>query len=638
MAPPPLDRRPPTPAPRNSGWPPLPSVLAWLLLTGVVVLLAVIGRSQAGPERIDLGYTGFVEQVQRGNVVSAAATGQQLTGVLRSAIADPHDPNRRLTAFRTRRPDFARDDLLALLRAKGVALDVHAPSSGEPAWQSLVLGSLPLVLIFAGVWWLMRRGGAGGAAGAFGRVRARRYEPSKERTIFAQVAGIDEAREELREVVDFLRSPERYRRLGAAMPHGVLLYGPPGTGKTLLARAVAGEAGVPFFSLSGSEFVEMFVGVGASRVRDLFARAKETAPAIVFIDELDAVGRARGLGSAHGGNDEREQTLNQILAELDGFTGTEGVIVLAATNRPEILDPALLRAGRFDRRIAVSPPDRQGRRAILAVHTRGHPLAADVDLDALAAATPGMVGADLRTLANEAALLAGRANAPVVSMADFQDALEKMLLGAARRVVIPPHERRRTAYHEAGHALVGMIQPGADPVRKVSIVPRGRTLGVTLQTPETDRYGYSAEDLRGRIVGALGGRAAEQLVFCQLTTGAQEDLETATRLARQMVERWGMSEAVGPIAVLAGEEGSLLAAPAGAVSERTRELVDAEVRRIVDECYEDALVLLGESRARLEALAEALLERETLDEAEAYRTAGVDHRSLGTAVDFPQPV
>ena len=355
---------------------------------------------------------------------------------------------------------------------------------------------------------------------------------------------------EVTEIVDFLRAPERYRRLGAQIPHGVLLSGPPGSGKTLLARAVAGEAQVPFFSISASEFIEAIVGVGASRVRDLFEQAKKVAPAIVFIDELDSIGRSRGGSQSFGGNDEREQTLNQILTEMDGFTGTEGVVVLAATNRPEILDPALLRPGRFDRRVTVSPPDLSGRRQILAVHTRGVPLAPDVDLGALAASTPGMVGADLRNLVNEAALQAARRQHEQVGAADFADALEKIVLGTVRGIMLSPEERERTAFHESGHALLGMLTPGADPVRKVSIIPRGQALGVTFQSPEVDRYGYSEKYLRGRITGALGGRAAEEVVYADTTTGAESDLDQVSSIARQMVGRWGMSGAIGPVTVL----------------------------------------------------------------------------------------
>ncbi|HLK45113.1 MAG TPA: ATP-dependent zinc metalloprotease FtsH, partial [Acidimicrobiales bacterium] len=382
--------------------------------------------------------------------------------------------------------------------------------------------------------------------------RARRYKPEGPQVTFDDVAGADEAKAELQEEVDFLRHPQKYHDLGARIPRGVLLVGPPGTGKTLLARAVAGEAGVPFFSLSGSEFVEMFVGVGASRVRDLFAQAKAAAPAIVFIDELDAVGRRRGAGFG-AVNDEREQTLNQLLVEMDGFDERHEVIVLAATNRPDVLDPALLRPGRFDRRVTVQPPDRAGRAEILRVHTRGIPLGPDVDLDAIAASTPGMVGADLANLANEAALLAARRDHDQVHLADFTDALEKIMLGAPRGILLSPADRQRTAYHESGHALVGMLTPGADPVRKVSIIPRGMALGVTLSTPDADRVSYSREDLQGKIDVALGGRVAEEVVFGHITTGAESDIQQLTNIARHMVGRWGMSDAIGPVVVLPSE-------------------------------------------------------------------------------------
>ncbi len=409
------------------------------------------------------------------------------------------------------------------------------------------------------------------------------------------------------------------------IPKGVLLYGPPGTGKTMLARAVAGEADVPFFSISASEFVEMIVGVGASRVRDLFEQAKKDAPAIIFIDELDAIGRVRGAGGFSGGNDEREQTLNQILTEMDGFAGTEGVIVIAATNRPEVLDPALLRPGRFDRRVTVAPPDQAGRLKILKVHTRSVPLADDVNLATIASTTPGMVGADLRNLINEAALGAARRGHIEVTREDFTDALEKIVLGAARRIVLSAEDRRRTAYHESGHALLGMLEPGADPVRKVSIIPRGQALGVTFQSPEADRYGYGQSYLRGRIVGALGGQAAEELIYGEITTGAESDLEQATRIARQMVGRWGMSEKIGRVSVLPGPADQRLLFPGmdGASSEHTRELVDQEVKRITDECYTRALKTLRVHREQLDSLAGALLEHETLDEPDAYQAAGI---------------
>ena len=455
-----------------------------------------------------------------------------------------------------------------------------------------------------------------------GRSKAHKYEASAQRTTFADVAGIDEATEELEEVVDFLKHPDRYRRLGGQIPRGVLLSGQPGTGKTLLARAVAGEAEVPFYSISASEFVEMIVGVGASRVRDLFEQAKSDAPSIIFIDELDAIGRSRSSGAMSGSNDEREQTLNQILTEMDGFTGNEGVIVLAATNRPEVLDSALLRPGRFDRRITINPPDQEGRLKILQVHTRSVPLEDPSVLEMIAATTPGMVGADLKNLVNEAALTAARRGESSVSRRDFTDSLERIMLGAARRVVISEEERRRTAYHESGHALLGMLQPGADPVRKISIIPRGHALGVTFQSPESDRYGYGEGYLRGRLIGMLGGRAAELLIYGETTTGPESDLEQATSLARQMVGRWGMSEEVGAVSALPrqGEEayGSI-----GAASQHTLEMVDEEVKRIIGECAEQAKQTLGEHRAQLDHLAGTLLQHETLDEADAYAAAGI---------------
>ena len=440
------------------------------------------------------------------------------------------------------------------------------------------------------------------------------------------MAGIDEVKNEVTEIVDFLRDPDKYRRLGAKIPRGVLLSGPPGGGKTLLARAVAGEAQVPFFSISASEFIEAIVGVGASRVRDLFDQAKKVAPAIIFIDELDSIGRSRGGAQSLGGNDEREQTLDQILTEMDGFTGAEGVVVLAATNRPEILDPALLRPGRFDRRVTVNPPDLAGRRQILAVHTRDVPLAPDVDLDAVAAATPGMVGADLANLVNEAALLGARRGHVRVGAADFADALEKIVLGTARGITLSREERERTAYHEAGHALLGMLTPGADPVRKVSIIPRGQALGVTFQAPAADRYSYTVTYLRGRIVGALGGRAAEEVVYSDISTGAESDLDQVTSIARQMAGRWGMSDAVGPLTVLppSGQESPLAADPVGPA---TKELVDREVRRIVDECHSQAVATLTAHRGQLDRLAHALFAAETLDEDEAYAAAGVTKES-----------
>src|SRR3954451_21807295 len=448
-------------------------------------------------------------------------------------------------------------------------------------------------------------GGGGGVLGQFGRSRARRVESDSQTVKFEDVAGIDEAEEQLVGVVDFLKNPERYLKLGARIPRGVLLAGPPGTGKTLLARAVAGEAHVPFFSASASEFIEAIVGVGASRVRDLFQQAKEAAPAIVFIDELDAIGRARGGAGALGGHDEREQTLTQILTEMDGFDSDANVIVLGATNRPEVLDPALLRPGRFDRRVFVQAPDAAGRAAILRVHTRSVPLADDVDLDRLASSTPGMVGADLANLVNEAALLAARLGHDKVQYGDFTDALEKIILGAERNVLISPADRRRIAYHEGGHAVVGMLTPDADPVRKVSIIPRGQALGVTLSTPEDDRFNYSEDELRAKIRVACGGRAAEEIVYDEPTTGAEADIQQVTNLARGMVERWGRSAKVGFLAVAPRDGASPLLPGTEPVSEATKELIDDEVRRIVDEELDNVRQLLSDNREHLESLVEA---------------------------------
>jgi cell division protease FtsH len=614
-----------------------PNWARWLLyLLGLVLLNWVLGALfMGGAARTTVSYTFFLTQVDSRNVQSVTSTSDTIQGTFRHQIAYPPGTTdaHAVQQFTTQRPSFADDSLFQRLQATGVSVNAKPPSQGTPWWEELLLWFGP-ALLFGGVlaWW-MRRGGAGGMAGmaGLGQSKARRYDPgTTKRTTFADVAGIEDVENELREIVDFLRDPDRYRRLGAEIPRGVLLSGPPGTGKTLLARAVAGEADVPFFSISASEFVEMIVGVGASRVRDLFDQAKQVAPSIIFIDELDAIGRSRSGTGSVGGHDEREQTLNQILTEMDGFTGTDGVVVLAATNRPEILDSALLRPGRFDRRVTVSAPDQRGRRQILAVHTRRVPLAPGVDLDALAAATPGMVGADLKNLVNEAALLAARRDHSQVTMADLADSLEKIYLGTVRGIVLSPQERERTAFHESGHALLGMLTPGADPVRKISIIPRGQALGVTFQAPDKDRYGYSAQYLRGRITGALGGRAAEEVVYGDVTTGAENDLEHASEIARQMVGRWGMSPAIGPISVLPppGQE-----SPMGldGVAPATKELVDTEARRIMEECYAQALAALQGSRDRLDRLAHTLLDKETLEEDEAYAAAGIDRNTIPAA-------
>ena len=469
----------------------------------------------APPDRTEIPYTLFRAQVEAGNVPEITSIEDRIEGALKKEVTyPPGEDGVKVSRFRTYRPSFAADDdLFTQLTDKGVVVSARPPP-GPSFFERLLVGFGP-TLLFLGLFLLISRRGAGGLGaggiGGIGRSKAQRVEPGAgPRVTFADVAGIDDVEEEVAEIVDFLRNPDRYRRLGAAAPKGVLLSGPPGTGKTLLARALAGEAHVPFYSASASEFIEMIVGVGASRVRDLFEQAKKDAPAIIFIDELDAIGRARGGATSVGGHDEREQTLNQILTEMDGFTGNEGVIVLGATNRPEILDPALLRPGRFDRRLTISPPDQAGRRAILDVHIRGVPLADDVDLDAVASSTPGMVGAELKNLINEAAILAARRGRDRVQASDFNDALEKIVLGTARRIVMSPEDRRRTAYHEGGHALLGMLTPGADPVRKISIIPRGHALGVTFQSPDEDRYGYSESYLGAdrRGAGRPGGRGA----------------------------------------------------------------------------------------------------------------------------------
>jgi cell division protease FtsH len=560
----------------------------------------------------------FLQQIRIGNVDAITSKGTAIQGRLKRAAKPPSSESAGRN-FSTEIPSFANTQQLdKLLENRGVSVNAQPLQTSGPWWERLLLGVVPTVLLLLLLYWLFRRmtSGGGGGLGSFGRSRAKRYEPSSSRTTFAEVAGIDEAKAELTEIVDFLRRPERYNRLGGRIPRGVLLSGPPGTGKTLLARAVAGEAGVPFFSLSASEFVEAVVGIGASRVRDLFKQAKDAAPAIVFIDELDAIGRSRSSGSVQGGSEEREQTLNQILTEMDGFTPSTSIIVIAATNRPDILDKALLRPGRFDRRVAVRPPDRAGRRLILDVHTRNVPLAPDVDLNMLASTTPGMAGADLANLVNEAALAAARRGDEHVGPDDFTVALEKILLGAERKLMLTDDDRRRTAYHEAGHALAGMLIPGADPVRKISIIPRGASLGVTLSSPDSDRFNYSDTDLLAAARVLLAGRAAEQLVFGGLTSGAESDLEQLTRIARHMVGRWGMSEAVGFVTILDGE-GSSAAAP------ETLALLDLEVRGIADAAYADVLALLRDQRDRLDALADALLERETLDADEAYKAVGL---------------
>jgi cell division protease FtsH len=622
------------PAPRGSS-PKLPEPprfrpsRAWIVFA--LALLAfnfyLGSRATQPPSRVRVPYSPFfLDQVRAGHVKSITSKGTAIQGTFTQK--ESYAGSKATTRFRTEIPSFANTDALSgLLQRKGVVVNAQPLDTGAPWWENVLLGFGPTILFVFLLFWLMRRAGnVQNVLGSFGRSRARRYEPSGDRVTFADVAGIDEAKQELTEVVDFLRHPDKYRKLGGRIPHGVLLSGPPGTGKTLLARAVAGEADVPFFSMAASEFVEAIVGVGASRVRDLFTQAKDAAPAIVFIDELDAIGRSRtsGVAGFSGGNDEREQTLNQILTEMDGFDTSTSVIVVGATNRPDVLDQALLRPGRFDRRVAVQPPDRAGREAILKVHTRSVPLGPDVELSRIAATTPGMVGADLANLVNEAALLAARRNHDVVAEADFTDALERIVLGAERQVMMSDQDRRRTAYHEAGHAIVGMLTEGADPVRKVSIIPRGLALGVTFAAPESDRFNYRKPEIEAKIKVALGGRAAEGVVFGETSTGAESDIQQLTEIARQMVGRWGMSDAIGPVAVIPRDGVGPLLPGAAEVSPETQRLVDDEVRRIVEEAHREVTALLEEHRDKLDSLAAALLEHETLDEEDAYAAAGVE--------------
>ncbi|MFA7768457.1 ATP-dependent zinc metalloprotease FtsH [Streptomyces sp. NPDC048723] len=624
---------PPSPPPKKKG---LPGGWRGLILAALIVYLVanlVLSFFNEGDEPT-ISYTEFSKQVAAGNVSKIYSKGDAIQGELKAKQPLPDGDKGDYTTFVTQRPAFADDALWADLTQQNVTVTA-SPVVVQRSFLSNLLISLAPMLLLVLLWVVIaRRMGSGmGGMGALGRKAPPKpveLETGSRRTTFEDVAGIDEVEGELNDVVDFLKNPQEYRKMGARMPGGVLLSGPPGTGKTLLARAVAGEAGVPFFSASASEFIEMIVGVGASRVRELFTEARKVAPAIIFIDEIDTIGRARGGGSAMGGHDEREQTLNQILTEMDGFSGSEGVIVLAATNRADVLDPALTRPGRFDRMVVVSPPDRAGREAILRIHTRDIPLAEGVDLAHVARITPGMTGADLANLANESALLAVKRQQTQVTGADLSDALEKVQLGAERPLVMPEEERRRTAYHESGHALLGMLQPGADPVRKITIVPRGRALGVTLSTPDADRYAYTEPYLRGRIIGALGGMAAEHVVYDVITTGAENDLEQVTNIVRGMVGRWGMSERIGRLTAIPSDgQGpyGLSAAPA------TLDAVDHEMRRIVDECYLEACRLLRDHRPQLDALAEALLANETLDETAAYAAAGIARLTKGHGTD-----
>lgn len=615
----------------------------WLTFLVLLVLNYVVTRS-VSPNReapLTVPYTVFKAQAIKGNVAAIYSKGEQVQGRFRDSVTYPTPRDSQLVApsgprakprtailFVTTIPSFVDPGLEALLIAHDVEISAAPIHQEANPWATLLLDFGPALLLFGFYFWFFRRqqGGVGGFMG-FGQSKAKRYDLATDAKVtFEDVAGIDEAKEELVEIVDFLKAPEKYTRLGGTSPKGVLLIGSPGTGKTLLARAVAGEAGVPFFSMSASEFVEMIVGVGAARVRDLFRQARDNAPAIIFIDEIDAIGRARGA-VAVGGVGEQEQTLQQILTEMDGFTGREGVIVLAATNQPDVLDQALLRPGRFDRRVVVNLPDKAGRAAILKVHTRKVPLSKDVNLAELAAATPGLSGADIRNLVNEAALLGARRGENDVSAKDVYDALEKIVLGPQRPLLLSREDRERIAYHEGGHTILGLVVPGADPVNRVSIVPRGQALGVTYQRPDTERYNAPEAYLRARIIGMLGGRASEEMVYGTRTTGAESDIEQATHLARSMVTRWGMSDALG-LVELASRGNPYLSGATGyagekPISDATARLVDAEVQRIIAECYTEAKALLRRHRSELDALVAGLLEQETLDEKQILEVTGL---------------
>jgi len=601
------------------------SIFWWIVLIGLMVWNAIT-YLRAAPSAVLIPYSTFIEQVQTGHVTSVLIKGNQITGVFStpltwpqatpgatpSASTDQSTPQ-AYNEFATLFPDSVGDpNLLSLLEQKNVQVLVEQASA--PWFTILLTDGLPLLLLLVVIVWIGRRAmQSQSGIFSFGRTRARKVAPDQPQVTFEDVAGADEAKQDLQEVVEFLRHPKKYHDIGARIPRGVLLVGPPGTGKTLLARAVAGEAGVPFFNLSASEFVEMFVGVGASRVRDLFQQAKQSAPAIIFIDELDAVGRRRGAGLGNV-NDEREQTLNQLLVEMDGFDEHQEVILLAATNRPDVLDPALLRPGRFDRQVVVAPPDKKGRLGILKIHTRNLRLSGDVKLDIIAGVTAGMVGADLANLCNEAALLAARLGHTLISMEDFETAMDKIVLGGARPLVINEKDRRVIAYHEAGHAVAAWFTPEADPVHKVTIIPHGLALGVTEQVSGEDKYNYGRKFLMARLAVMMGGRASEELAIGEITTGAENDLKEATRLARRMVTRWGMSE-FGLMTLDVDEEQPFLGyeiAQARGFSENTAAQVDEKIQKLLNDSYEYTRKCLTDHRASLDALVEALMEHETV--------------------------
>ncbi|MBA2281233.1 MAG: ATP-dependent zinc metalloprotease FtsH, partial [Acidimicrobiia bacterium] len=596
-------------------------LLPFLLLAGVLLLGGLFFVRRGGPETERLTLDEFEDRVAAGEITTATIKDRD------NAVEGELEGG---GLYRVTFPGEYGDELTAVLREGDVQLDVDRQS--ESLWIALLFNLLPIVLLFGLILFIMSSMGGGGRVMQFGKSKAKRVGPDEPKVTFADVAGCDEAVEELQEIRDFLAAPDRFRAIGAKIPKGVLLYGPPGTGKTLLARAVAGEAGVPFFSISGSDFVEMFVGVGASRVRDLFEQAKQSAPAIVFVDEIDAVGRHRGSGLG-GGHDEREQTLNQLLVEMDGFDAHTGVILVAATNRPDILDPALLRPGRFDRQIVVDAPDLAGRRAILAVHARGKPLAPEVSLDVLARRTPGFTGADLANLLNEAALLTARRRRDIVGMAECEDAIDRVIAGPERRTrVLSEHDKSVIAYHEAGHALVGHVLPNTDPIHKVSIIARGRALGWTLALPTEDKLLRTRSELRDELAMLFGGRTAEELVFGDPTTGAQNDIEHATALARSMVTEWGMSEVLGLRQFGAAAPGDPTGREGRAADygDGVATLIDDEIRLLLDHAHDEAREILVGHRATLDRLAAALVERETLDDVALAEV-------FGDVADQPRP-
>ena len=604
----------PTP---NSFW---KTTFLWLflLLSAVLIIQLFSGTHYS---RVEISYSQFLNELNKGNIKSVTISDKDIKGILKKPIKTDAGEE---THFYTHIP-YEDPQLVRKLAEAGVEVNAKP----RQVWRDVLISYLPWIVLFLLFWWFLTRQFGGGPREAFkfGKSRVKILNEDRPKVTFNDVAGVDEAKEDLKEVIEFLKQPEKFKRLGARIPKGVLLVGPPGTGKTLLAKAVAGEAGVPFLSISGSDFVELFVGVGAARVRDLFEQAKAHAPCIVFIDEIDAVGRLRGAGLG-GGHDEREQTLNQLLVEMDGFDTSEGIVVMAATNRPDILDPALLRPGRFDRQIVVDRPDVKGREEILKIHTRKVPLADDVDLATIARGTPGFSGADLANLVNEAALLAARRGHAKVTMDDFEEAKDKVLMGAARKsMVLSQEEREKIAYHEAGHAIVTRMLPNTDPVHKVTIIPRGRALGVTQQLPIDDRHIYSKDYLKNQLAILMGGRVSEQLIFNELTTGAGNDLERATELARKMVCEWGMSEKLGPVTFGKTEQEVFIGRELGMkknYSEEIAQLIDEEIRKFVYEAEETAKDILTENIDKLHKVAQTLLEKETLTGKELDEILGLN--------------